>query len=250
MFRLRLGIIDWGIGGVSIYKLVRERLGLSVTYLSDTGVTPYGKMTRPELTARLNAVIAYLKSREVTHLVIGCNAASTAVGEIDAQGLIVEGMIDNAVRFASKLKPKRLAVIGGRRTVLSGVYREGFREKGIDIDQRIAQPLSGLIEAGDVGSDRLNAEARRILAPIRNSSHILLACTHYPAIAPVLSQFVSPATVFIDPAESLLPKIAKWSIDPGGNDIFLTTGDAAAMRRSAKLAFSVETGVCRRVEIL
>lgn len=246
----RLGIIDWGIGGVSIYKLVRERLGLGVTYLSDTGVTPYGKMTRPELVARLNSVIGYLKERGVTHLLIGCNAASTAIPHIDPQGLVIEGMIDNAVRFASRSKPKRLAVIGGRRTVLSGVYRVGFRERGIDIEQRIAQPLSGLIERGDVGSDKLKAEARRILAPVRNSSHILLACTHYPAITPVLSQFVSPETIFIDPAESLLPKIGKWNIDPGGSNVFLTTGDAAAMRRSAKLAFGVETGVCQLVETL
>ena len=45
----RLAIIDWGIGGVSIYKLIKERLGqIPVTYFSDTGVTPYGKVTRAE----------------------------------------------------------------------------------------------------------------------------------------------------------------------------------------------------------
>jgi glutamate racemase len=44
----RLGILDWGIGGVSIYKLIKQRSpDLGVTYLSDTGVTPYGRMTQP-----------------------------------------------------------------------------------------------------------------------------------------------------------------------------------------------------------
>ena len=76
----RLGIIDWGIGGISIYKVIKEMLGVPVIYFSDTGVTPYGKMTRGKLVSRLNAVIGHLKSDGVTHLAIGCNAASTAIG--------------------------------------------------------------------------------------------------------------------------------------------------------------------------
>ena len=75
----RLGILDWGIGGVSIYRIIKERAAKApVTYLSDTGATPYGKMSRDELVSRLNAVIMFLKTRGVTHLAIGCNAASTS----------------------------------------------------------------------------------------------------------------------------------------------------------------------------
>ena len=75
-----LGIIDWGIGGISVYKLIKERRpDVPVVYFSDTGVTPYGKMSRTELTRRLNSVIGFLKTKGVTHLVIGCNAASTAI---------------------------------------------------------------------------------------------------------------------------------------------------------------------------
>jgi glutamate racemase len=56
-----LGMIDWGIGGISVYKLLKERLGdVPVVYLSDTGVTPYGKMARVELARRLDAVIGHL----------------------------------------------------------------------------------------------------------------------------------------------------------------------------------------------
>ncbi|MEP6901559.1 MAG: glutamate racemase, partial [Actinomycetota bacterium] len=69
----KLGILDWGIGGVSIYQIVKERLSdVAVVYFSDTGARPYGKMSRAELVARLNAVVSFLKSKGVTHLVIGC----------------------------------------------------------------------------------------------------------------------------------------------------------------------------------
>jgi len=245
----RLGILDWGIGGISIYRLVRERLGVPVVYFSDTGATPYGKMAATELSQRLDTVIGFLKQRGVSHLVIGCNAASTAIPRLSDQGLIVEGMIDNAIAAALEFEPTRLAVLGGRRTVLSGVYRKGFARHGIAVEQRIAQPLSGLIESGDVSSDGLRAEAERILRPIRNSSHILLACTHYPAITPVLKEFVSPTTVFIDPAASLVEKVSGWRIDRKTGDEFFTSGDPESMKRSAKLAFDVDIAAISTVRL-
>ena len=237
----RLGILDWGIGGISIYKLIKERIGdLPIVYFSDTGATPYGKMTRPELVARLNEVIVYLQSLGVTHLVIGCNAASTAIPYLKDIGIKVEGVIDSAVAETVKQKPKRLGLIGGRRTVVSGVYKKAFAKKHIEVEQRIAQPLSGLIESGDVSSQHLRGEAKRILAPIRNCSHILLACTHYPAITPILKDLVSSDTNLIDPVAALLRKIARWKFETGGEDTFLTSGDPRMMQRAARLAFRVE----------
>ncbi|MBP7416921.1 MAG: aspartate/glutamate racemase family protein [Pyrinomonadaceae bacterium] len=246
----RLGIIDWGIGGISIYKLIKERLGpVPVTYFSDTGVTPYGKMTRPELVARLNAVISFLKTQGVTHVLIGCNAASTAIPLLDDYGIPIEGVIDSAVETVTKLKPKNLGLIGGRRTVVSGVYRTAFTQRNITINQRIAQPLSGLIESGDVSSIKLHDECKRILAPLKNCSHILLACTHYPAITSVIKQYVSTLTNLVDPAEDLVKKLGKWKLGGDGEDVFLTTGDSAAMQRAARNAFSVGIGEATKLDI-
>src|SRR5258708_27669847 len=174
-----LGILDWGIGGLGIYSLAGRQIpGLSVIYFSDTAVTPYGKMSRSELVSRLNIVIAYLHSQGVTHVLVGCNAASTVLPLLSANGITIKGVIEPAVGMTARLQPARLGLIGGRRTVLSGVYRRGLAKRGIKVRQRIAQPLSALIESGDVGSHRLAEECRRILAPIKKSSHLLLACTH------------------------------------------------------------------------
>jgi glutamate racemase len=245
-----LGITDWGIGGISIYKLIKERLGgVPVVYFSDTGATPYGMMTRGELVLRLNQVIEFLRSKGVTHLLIGCNAASTAIPFLDADDIKVEGVIGTAVKVAAEAKPSRLGLIGGRRTVLSGVYRKAFAKRGIKAKQRIAQPLSGLIECGDISSDKLKAEAGRILSPLKNCSHILLACTHYPAIENVLRDLVSPQTRFIDPAQALVYTVSKWHVRYGGKDIFVTTGDADQMKRSAMLAFKVNIAQARKVKI-
>lgn len=245
-----LGILDWGIGGIGIYSLIKEQLGgVPVVYFSDTGVTPYGKMSRDELISRLNAVIAFLQSKDIAHLVIGCNAASTAIPYLNANGLPVEGVVTSAVKAAAKFRPEQLGLIGGRRTVLSGVYRRAFAERGIKVKQRIAQPLSGLIESGDVSSDNLRMECKRILTPLKNCSHILLACTHYPAISKLMKDFVSPETVFIDPAEQLLAAISNWNLETGGEDIFLTSGDAKAMKASAMTAFACEIAEPEKVLI-
>ena len=244
-----LGIIDWGIGGVGIYKLIKERRpDLPVVYFSDTGVTPYGKMSRVELVARLKNVIEYLESRGVTHIIVGCNAASTAIPHLNT-AIPLDGVIETAVDLVARTKPRSLGLIGGRRTVLSGAYRTRLAKRGIAVRQRVAQPLSGLIESGDIKSDKLRTEVRRILSPLRNCSHILLACTHYPAILPVLSDFVSNGTVFIDPAFTLAVKVDRLKIPSGSVDVFLTSGDARQMARSAKNAFGVELSGVRRITI-
>jgi glutamate racemase len=245
-----LGILDWGIGGIRIYKLIKQRLGdVPVIYFSDTGATPYGKMSRAELVARLDNVIDFLIAQGATNIVIGCNAASTAIPFLDDHGIRIEGVIETAVEVATKAKPKRFGLIGGRRTVLSGVYRRAFAMRGIRLEQRIAQPLSALIESGDVGSETLKNEAERILAPLKNCSHILLACTHYPAIENLLRKFVSPETIFVDPAESLAVKVGKWKLNGNGTDRFLTTGDPGQMKHAAKLAFDVAINNVEKIRI-
>ncbi len=246
----RIGIIDWGIGGVSIYKLIKDRMpGVAITYFSDTGEVPYGKMSRFQLTFRLDKVIEYLKARGVTHVVIGCNAASTAIHDLYDHTVPVAGVIQPAVRMAARHHPRKLGLIGGRRTVMSGVHRRAFDERGINARGRIAQPLSGLIEGGDIGSDQLHSEVRRILRPLRGCSHVLLACTHYPAILPVLRQH-APNVKFLDPAEELVAFLKRQKIRPShGVDEFLTTGNPAMMKKAAKKAFGVKIPAVTQVSL-
>lgn len=237
----RLGIIDWGIGGISVYKLVREQLGdVPVTYFSDTGATPYGKMSPTELVARLDAVIDYLVSKKrVSHLVIGCNAASTAIPQLADHGIPILGVIEPAIDMTERLRPQKLGLIGGRRTVVSGVYRRGFAALGMQVNQRIAQPLSAMIESGDTSSPALRDAAKQIVSPLRSCSHILLACTHYPAISAVLTEIL-PGKVLIDPAAELVGSVRLWNIECGGTTEFITTGDPIAMQTAAHAAFGVD----------
>jgi glutamate racemase len=233
-----LGMIDWGIGGIGIVKLIKEKQrDVPVIYFSDTGVTPYGKMNRDELAARLETVIDLMTKRGATHIVMGCNAASSIIPYLKEQSVPVKGVIEAGVACTARVRPERLGLIGGRQTILSGAYRRAFRRFGIKVHQRIAQPLSALIESGDISSGQLRTECKRILEPIKNSSHILLACTHYPAILPLLRESVSRQTFFIDPAPELVESLREWDLGTGNCDTYLTTGDAGKMKAAARAAF-------------
>jgi glutamate racemase len=248
--KAHLGIVDWGIGGLGIYNRIKSgREKITVTYLSDTGVTPYGKMSRLELISRLNLVIPFLRALEVTHLVVGCNSASTVLSFLRIDEMKVEGVIECALRVTERLHPARLALIGGRRTVLSGVYRRALAERGIAVKQRIAQPLSALIESGDVSSATLRRQCKDILSPLKGCSHLLLACTHYPAIGPLLKDLLANETVLIDPADELVRTIRRWPLSTGEADRFLTTGEPNKMRIAASKAFGTETGTVTKVRI-
>ena len=242
----QLGILDWGIGGVGVYAQIKARLGnIPITYFSDTGVIPYGKMSRRELVSRSNVVLAFLSAQGVTHLVVGCNAASTVLPFLSVDYMKVEGVIESAIRATEKMHPAQLALIGGRRTVLSGVYRRAFAARGITVKQRIGQRLSARIENGDVASTALRTDCKAVLTPLSNCSHVLLACTHYPAIMPLLKDCLAKETVFIDPAAELVSRVAKWRLpreqnESGRTDRFLTSGQPDKMRIAASNAFGIE----------
>jgi glutamate racemase len=255
-----IGILDWGIGGLGFWKALRQRdPRVPVVYWSDAGETPYGKLPALRLAARVREVTARLAERGVTHLVIACNAASTALPALGVAGttgtiatragdVVVTGVIAHAVRMARASGARTLGVIGGRRTIRSGIYRRALAAANRRVVQRVAQPLSARVEAGDLGSTALERELSAILGPLRGVDALLLACTHYPALAPRLQAHL-PGVRLLDPVDQLLSWVApRWLAPAPGSDLFVTTGDAGAMRRAARAAFGVRLDRVRTVQ--
>jgi glutamate racemase len=90
----RLGFLDWGIGGLGIFRAFRRRRpGVPVLYWSDTGATPYGRLPAAALTARVRRVLQSMVGQGVTHAVVACNAASTVLPELGEVGIPVMGVI-------------------------------------------------------------------------------------------------------------------------------------------------------------
>ncbi|OAI42983.1 hypothetical protein AYO41_03110 [Verrucomicrobia bacterium SCGC AG-212-E04] len=250
---MTLGILDWGIGGLGFFRLWRARHPRGrVVYWSDAGVPPYGRLSANDLAARVDLVVRAMGARGVTHLALACHAASSILPKL-ARGRserpLLTGIIEHGVAATRALhRPGLVGIMGGRRTILSGMYLRAFR--GLTVRQRIAQPLSAHIEAGNQHSPAARRDLERIMAPLRRVDTLVLACTHYPALGDAI-QAQAPRARIIDPASSMLRWIERhWPPARQGarRDEFLTTGDPKSMRRAAKVAFG-ET-IAREIEVI
>src|SRR5436309_3017947 len=155
------GMLDWGIGGLTVYRELKRLDPLrSIVYFSDSGVTPYGKLSRPALEKRVSRVCEHFLERDIQELVIACNAASTVAPHLRrkyaACGLRVVDVISSGIRLAEGASWQRLGVIGGERTIRSQVYQRVLGRRGRVVVGRIAQPLSALIERGELDTPQMH----------------------------------------------------------------------------------------------
>lgn len=234
---MKIGINDFGIGGLGLYKLLREQTTADLVYFSDSGYHPYGTLSRTELQDRLQKVIDFFHSQDVQHIAVACHAASTVVPEDQN----ITGIIQHAVNLVVKHKPAIVAVTGGILTINSHLYQSALAEHGIEAVEQIAQPLSIRIEAGEVDSAALADDIHRVFAPISHIRHQLLACTHYPAISPAIQRFL-PRALLLDPTEEMSAWIQQhWSPVHGQSQTqWFCTGDSEKMKMAGKKSFGVD----------
>lgn len=237
-----IGIMDWGIGGLTVYKALRARgLTTDVLYFSDSGATPYGKLSRAELRERIARIAELFEQRGVTQVLVGCHSASSALDPDEATGrecfgrVAFESIIPAAVRLSERSAAQRLGVIGGERTIRSGVYARALASSGKQLTFCAAQPLSAFVEAGELRSPAVEAEVRRVLAALGPIDAMLIACTHYPALTPLFAA-VAPGVELLDPGDEMIAAAR----ESGSSRLeFITSGDRAASVRGARLAFGV-----------
>jgi glutamate racemase len=246
----RLGVLDWGIGGMGFVRALRQRAPcVPLLYVSDTGSTPYGKLSRTALAGRVGRVLDAMATEGAVAVVVACNAASTVLPLLGPRAFPVTGVIEHALRVVPRSFRGTLGVLGGARTVRSGVYRRGLAAPGRRVVSRVAQPLSAHVEAGTAGSSACRDALDRILRPLRDADGLLLACTHYAAIAPLLLERAPGARLF-DPADALASHVARVvlprRLPPPAPDRWLTTGDPRAMRSSTRTAWGFDPGPCAR----
>ncbi len=254
-----LGILDWGIGGLDLYRRLRAAGSRrDVIYGSDAGAPPYGTLPGPRLAERVAAVIDRLADEGCTQIVVACNAASTVLLDAglqscaDARGCAVVGVIAPAIEAVRRNALPSVAVIGGRRTIESRAYADALERGGCRVEQAVAQPLSALIERGVTHGVELDACLREIMPPLREAEHLVIACTHYVAVLPALREWLPRLRTVIDPAAETLAWIeTHWGLHGGeGRERFVTTGSAEAMQRAAQLAFGLVLPAVDAVELL
>lgn len=212
-----LGIFDSGIGGLTVARAVFERLPHeSVIYFGDTARVPYGPKS-PETVRRYSAeILALLVARGVKAVVVACNT-STAHALPDLQKAApvpVIGVIEPGARAAVRAsRTGRIGVIGTAGTVASGAYARAIAALRPDADVRSqACPLFvPLVEEGWFDHPATELVAREYLEPLRRAGvdTLVLGCTHYPLLKPLLARVMGPAVTLIDSAAETAAAVAE-----------------------------------------
>jgi glutamate racemase len=213
-----IGVYDSGIGGLSILRALRAELPeQDFIYLADSGHGPYGERERDHVIERARRVTAYLVGRGVEALVVACNTATAAaIEQLREQypQLPIIG-VEPALKPALGLsQTQRIGVMATRMTLTSDKFLrllESVQEQA----KFVLQPCDGLalaIENSVQGSpdaqDALVACAKahvQALGPlgVGQIDTVVLGCTHYPFIAPMLQQWVGPGVRLVEPGAAV-----------------------------------------------
>jgi glutamate racemase len=204
-----IGVFDSGLGGLTVFKALARRMPEeSLTYFGDTAHVPYGSKS-PQAIARYSTEVArFLAGRGIKLLVVACNTSSAwALPAIRrAVKVPVIGVIEPGARAALAVtRGGRIGVIGTEATVKSAAYPKALKK--LSRRSRVASaacPLFvPLVEEGWWTGPVVEAVARKYAAPLRKArvDTVILGCTHYPFLKPVLAGALGPRVRLIDSAE-------------------------------------------------
>lgn len=239
--RPTIGVFDSGFGGLTVLKALLEVIpGADYAYFGDTARLPYGSKS-VETVARYAVEAAhYLESQGAQMLVIACNTATAlALGQIrSAAHVPVVGVIDpGADAAASATTNRKIVVVGTEATVSSHAYRKALEERGLQAREKACPLLVPLVEEGWVEHPVTEQVARIYLAEafadgFGDADVMVLGCTHYPLLKPLLRRVAPPHVSIVDSAESTARTVAAHL-----EQLAPATSEQEERRKAARLSF-------------
>ncbi len=215
--RKPIGILDSGVGGLSVLRHIRALLpGEELIYVADQAHVPYGSRPAQEIHRLSEGIIRFLLGQDAKLVVVACNTASAAALEklrVAFADLPIVGM-------EPAVKPGAVQTRQGRIGILATAGTFGSRRYA-DLMARYAQgvvayedPCLGLvdeIEAGRAEGRASELILRRALAPMLAAGvdTFVLGCTHYPFAMPVIRRLVGPEVTIIDPAPAVARQVGR-----------------------------------------
>ena len=211
-----VGIFDSGLGGLTVVKaLLAKAPALPIIYFGDTARFPYGTKSAETVIRYAHENVRFLVDHGAEVIVVACNTA-TATALASLQGAFpvpVYGVIEPAAEQAARVtKSGRIGVIGTTRTIKTQSYTQSILQRlPKAFVTAIACPLLVSMIEDDCPSD----EAKRLvireyLRPLKenNVDTLLLGCTHYPLLEPLIRDEMGPHVAIVDPAQSCATLIA------------------------------------------
>ena len=216
MNRSPVGIFDSGIGGLTVARAIFEQLpGESTIYFGDTARVPYGPKS-PETVRRYSLeILRWLLEQQVKAVVIACNTSTAhALETLQAESPVpVIGVIEPGAAAAAAVGgDKPIGVIGTAGTIASNAYAKAIRRALPEarVEQRACPLFVPLVEEGWFEHPAADLIAREYLAPMVDAGvgALVLGCTHYPLLKPLLQRVMGTAVQLIDSGEETARVVA------------------------------------------
>ncbi len=242
-----IGVFDSGVGGLTVAAALARRLpGESILYLGDTARLPYGSKSPETVVRYTQANVDFLAARRVKAVVVACNTASALALDRLETALPVWGVVEPGAARAAALSGGRVGVIATEATVLSDAYGRALqrRRPELEVWSRACPLLVPLVEEGWLDDPVTEAVARRYLEPLLASGidTLVLGCTHYPLLVPLLERLVGAGVTLVDSAAAVAEQVAaelparrlESTGDVRREDHFCVTDGAARFGRLAR----------------
>lgn len=242
-----VGIFDSGVGGLSVLRAIRQQLPHeAIIYLADQAHVPYGSRSLEEVRQFAMGITRYLLSQGAKIIVVACNTASAAALH-DLRRAFPEvpfvGMEPAVKPAVESTRSGVVGVLATPATFQGALYAsvvERFAHE-VTLLQDTCPGLVAQIEAGRLNSPETRAILEKALLPMlaQGVDTVVLGCTHYPFVIPLIQQIAGSGVRVIDPAPAVARQVGRVleghglmrsAKEPGSPPRFFTTGEPRQMR--------------------
>ena len=241
-----IGVFDSGVGGLTVlHECLVNLPHEDYIYLGDTGNFPYGPKSLSEVRGLAFWATDLLVRQGVKLIIVACNsAAAAALPQLQATFAtpIIGVVIPGARGAVQETRNRRVGIMATEATVRSNSYQQALHtlDAGLEIFPVACPRLAPLIQAGDVCSEETEAAAREYVAVLKEAGTdtVILGCTHYPLITPMLRRLLGRKVSLINSAEETVREVGEIlerkeianSVEREGDYRFWSTGDVEEFR--------------------
>lgn len=206
-----IGILDSGVGGLSVLRHVREQLPAeTLLYFADQANVPYGPRPAEEVCRFCHGITEFFLERQAKLIVVACNTASAAaLGylRVTFPDVPFVGMEPAVKPGATQTRNGKVGVLATVGTFRSERYQHLVEQyaREVEVWENPCIGLVAQIEAGRLETADTEALLRRCLEPMLAAGvdTLVLGCTHYPFVMPLIQQIAGPEVLVIDPAPAV-----------------------------------------------
>jgi glutamate racemase len=265
-----IGVFDSGVGGLTVLHELLVRLPREdFLYLGDTARFPYGERSPEELTRFAVEVTEELAGRGAKLLVVACNSATAAALPAlrrkmmeTTLGVDVLGVVrPEALRAVAATRTGRIGLLATPTTVSSRAYEDAVEaiDPHVTLHSVPCPTLAAIIQAGEQFDETAVQTVREVCAPLKRADvdTVVLGCTHYPLIKPMLQRMLGPEVTLISSGAALARQVEhalstrdlQNRREGEGEYRFLCTGDTRAFEQAGTTFLQMPLGPVEHVEL-